>query len=942
MALLCSALAWQRNETATSEREFAAAIADLSVRGLVDNQKPSLVTKREPQKAAPGPVTPSPLAGLPAEEQSIYRTDAGFLAVAAAIAEAEVDGGLSQMESCEVASKVLRGIFDVGKVSPSVEESRTRIHTAAAVRLQRRGGPKAETIALNGNGNAKGEPTVAGASSHSGKAEHVLVESARLNVVGGEVPAEQRQTGKRGPGTANGGDDDDFVEAKKPRDVSWQNKFGAKTGSKRGDVALEEMPENANLPTQLQGLDPYRAGGFLEDFRGSLENADDFPHQRRPGRVFYSSRTHAQLTQVIRELKTSGYTPRMTMLASRNEYCLNMVARHGNDTNETCDKLLQDNACAWYKDREVVAGAMRTRVEPFDIEDMNRVGEEIGGCTYFAAVELAKDAELILCPYNYLLDANIRRTREIDVTGDIVIFDEAHNIEDHARETASFTQEHASFRMGVEEIQELTAMSRIGLPQSELAMSYLAVQELMASAASLCDLMLASDRLHQEANAEVATYERHEVIECLEKVRLTRENVIRYQKALAFVMNSRDEDYDYKSEAAFGEDTMDAGAVFFNRSEKGKGSRGRKIRNGDDEAKSRRVRGRGRPGCKCLRPALALCTPLMYALEHPDSFILALQRVANNWEQKTELNLWCLNAAVPFEALSKARSIIVTSGTLTPLESFAGELNINFSIAKSLPHVVNVQKQVYTSVVASGPGLVRMDTTYRNTSNFQFQDSLGVAILDYCKIIPGGVLIFFPSYRLMNLLVQRWRSNGCWEQLEHIKGLVVCESSKRGREFKEVITSYNIAANKPDGAVMLGVCRGKISEGLDFKDAAARGVLIIGIPYPSFLCPQLTRKRAWNDRERKVNERLELPSGSAWYDMQAFRALNQAVGRCVRHRKDYGAIVLLDQRFRSATVAKQLPGWVRGAMRPNAPATHEATLHGLTTFFANVEANLPT
>jgi Rad3-related DNA helicase len=34
------------------------------------------------------------------------------------------------------------------------------------------------------------------------------------------------------------------------------------------------------------------------------------------------------------------------------------------------------------------------------------------------------------------------------------------------------------------------------------------------------------------------------------------------------------------------------------------------------------------------------------------------------------------------------------------------------------------------------------------------------------------------------------------------------------------------------GAVLMGVCRGKISEGMDFSDKAARCVIMIGIPYP--------------------------------------------------------------------------------------------------------------
>ena len=38
-------------------------------------------------------------------------------------------------------------------------------------------------------------------------------------------------------------------------------------------------------------------------------------------------------------------------------------------------------------------------------------------------------------------------------------------------------------------------------------------------------------------------------------------------------------------------------------------------------------------------------------------------------------------------------------------------------------------------------------------------------------------------------------------------------------------------------------------------------------------------------------------SGEEWYKQQASRAVNQAVGRVIRHRMDYGAIILCDERF---------------------------------------------
>lgn len=43
--------------------------------------------------------------------------------------------------------------------------------------------------------------------------------------------------------------------------------------------------------------------------------------------------------------------------------------------------------------------------------------------------------------------------------------------------------------------------------------------------------------------------------------------------------------------------------------------------------------------------------------------------------------------------------------------------------------------------------------------------------------------------------------------------------------------------------------------------------------------------------------KLEVLTGEDWYNQQALRAVNQAVGRVIRHRHDYGAIIFCDERF---------------------------------------------
>ncbi len=69
--------------------------------------------------------------------------------------------------------------------------------------------------------------------------------------------------------------------------------------------------------------------------------------------------------------------------------------------------------------------------------DTNEYSSE-SACPYFLSRALAKRADLIFCPYNYVLDPSIRNSMEIDVQDAIVILDEAHNVEDTLRNLGSY------------------------------------------------------------------------------------------------------------------------------------------------------------------------------------------------------------------------------------------------------------------------------------------------------------------------------------------------------------------------------------------------------------------------------------------------------------------------------------------------------------------------
>jgi hypothetical protein len=78
-------------------------------------------------------------------------------------------------------------------------------------------------------------------------------------------------------------------------------------------------------------------------------------------------------------------------------------------------------------------------------------------------------------------------------------------------------------------------------------------------------------------------------------------------------------------------------------------------------------------------------------------------------------------------------------------------------------------------------------------------------------------------------------------------------------------------------------------------------------------------------------------SGQEWYTQQAHRAVNQAIGRVIRNKDDYGAILLLDSRFGLPQNQQGLSKWVRPHIQNDEGIGR--TISTLVNFFKTAEAN---
>uniref|UniRef100_A0A8D8SIC9 DNA 5'-3' helicase n=1 Tax=Cacopsylla melanoneura TaxID=428564 RepID=A0A8D8SIC9_9HEMI len=302
---------------------------------------------------------------------------------------------------------------------------------------------------------------------------------------------------------------------------------------------------------------------------------------------------------------------------------------------------------------------------------------------------------------------------------------------------------------------------------------------------------------------------------------------------------------------------------------------------------------------------------------------------------KYTLHFWCLNSALVFADIrDSARSVILTSGTLAPVDSFQSELGTQFPIKLEANHVID-KDQVFIGALGRGPTNFPLIATYKNRQDNDFQDELGRLVLGVCEIVPYGVLCFLPSYAYLKQLFKRWSSTGLMDKIREHKS-VFCEP-RRNNELEDIMLGYFTAIKQAEqnantnttntGALLFTIFRGKISEGIDFPDNCARSVISVGIPFPSVQDEKVKLKKVYNDTH---SQKKGLLKGGDWYQIQAFRALNQGLGRCIRHRKDWGAILLVDQRFYSKSSQQGLSKWVRNQVQPS--SSYSSCMENLKTF----------
>jgi len=272
-----------------------------------------------------------------------------------------------------------------------------------------------------------------------------------------------------------------------------------------------------------------------------------------------------------------------------------------------------------------------------------------------------------------------------------------------------------------------------------------------------------------------------------------------------------------------------------------------------------------------------------------------------------------LNPSNAFKSLvEEARTIVLAGGTLEPISDFIEQLfpyldQENQIVHYSYDHVID-SSSLLTMIVEKGPLGSPFLFNYENRNNTQMLKELGQLILNVVNVIPDGVVIFFPSYHYLNEVWEFWNNNNYTKQIKTKKKIF--KEPKNSKLVEKTLNDYSQEINNGNnkGALLLCVVGGKMSEGINFSDKLGRGVIVIGLPFANKESYELKEKMKYLDNQSKIIKNST--TGNEYYENLCMRAVNQSIGRAIRHKNDYACVLLLDKRFSQQRIKKKLPKWM--------------------------------
>jgi DNA excision repair protein ERCC-2 len=658
-------------------------------------------------------------------------------------------------------------------------------------------------------------------------------------------------------------------------------------------------------------------------------------------KLVYCSRTVPEIEKTVGEMKRlMDYYKKETnqknlkfiglSLSSRKNLCINKKVTQcgaGKEVDAKCmsmtasfvrEKSKHDQSvelCSFYENFDLCGRDSLVPFGVYNLDDLKEYGSAKGFCPYFLARYTIQHANVVVYSYHYLLDPKIAEivSKELPKQS-VIVFDEAHNIDNVCIDSMSITLNKRILQRCSDNIESLTAkVKKIkAVDEKRLQAEYERLVEGLKDAqiARETDLVLTNPILPKDILEEAVPGN----IRQAEHFLVFMKRFLEYMKTRLKIQHKMQE-----TPASFLSDIANKVCI--------------------DRKPLRFCFERLRSLLKSLELtdienytslvllanfATMVSTYLKgftIIIELPDDAPRHLSN-ANATQLSPVFYFACMDASIAIKPVfERFQSVIITSGTLSPLEMYPKILDFQPANTCSFPMTL-ARQCICPMVVSRGSDQVAMSSRYESRDDISVIRNYGLLLVEMSKIVPDGrhayvftrlldllriftflgMVCFFTSYSYMESIVANWYEQGLIDQILKTKLLFV--ETQDSTETSLALFNYRKACENGRGAVLLSVARGKVSEGIDFDNYYGRCIIMIGIPYVYTLSSVL---RARLDYLREMYQIKE----NDFLTFDAMRHAAQCVGRALRGKTDYGIMCFADKRFGRADKRLKLPVWIR-------------------------------
>lgn len=595
-------------------------------------------------------------------------------------------------------------------------------------------------------------------------------------------------------------------------------------------------------------------------------------------KIYFSSRTHSQLSQFSGQLSLTEFESSLGDLTERTKYlpmgsrkqlCVHpRISKMNNleSINDACSDLNKNGInCEFLCNsrQETIQRQFNeySHTKIHDVQDLKLLGEHLKICPYYSVRDNLKLSEVISMPYQMLLDESTRETLKVKVKDSIIIVDEAHNLLD-------------------------------------------TINALNSASLSLPDLKRLNDSLKIYLNKFVRRLNSGNRINLMKMIKICKILTGFVEKSVV------EKKVKQGSEISINEIFVNNTGDMFNIHKLNTYLKKSKIAFKIETYLEKNVEG-----------YQASANPLLFKLVRFLKCLSNLSQEGNFFWDATipelpSIRYMLLDPSELFRPIVEdCRCLILAGGTMEPMSDYTEYLFPYLSADQihnfSCDHIIP-NENLKAIPVTSYKGQT-LDFRLKNRNDINLARSLGHCLVDLMKCIPDGVVVFFPSYKFLNETEKQWKELGILDEMVKVKGKVFLEPSSSS-DTDKVLNNYTKAIKIANGAVLLSVVGGKLSEGINFLDELARAVIMIGLPYPNLMSGELIAKKTFIEQQtiKKSGSAFEAKeNGRNFVENICMRAINQSVGRSIRHINDYSMIYLIDERYRQTNIQQKLSGWIR-------------------------------